>query len=308
MNLLKNLAIMALTGMATGLQAQEIATDSKSKPVFNYFGPVKQRLDLNGKDFSVSFGLRPHKIIYGWGADTNVIKKSAFFIQPAVLNASKLILLSEREKFRPGGKITFGYQMAVDTIREVYKGSTYSLGASVFGLVDNIKLYNTLNSSIENRNPYGFGADVNGTFFPAFFRKMVVAGTVGYTYGYNDESLLNYKSVSAAVISSDVVAFDKFDGKYGELKNDIQKLRIAVSLPFAFGRFNPVPYAVYNNTKGSPDSYIYGIYANVLAKKLNFSTFDPPTSFGIGFDWVHAGGVWSKANVFIRGSMSFGKF
>jgi hypothetical protein len=306
------------------LFAQDIATDSKGKAVFSYYGTKKYRFDFSSKDFSATFATNPIKtqyfnllqnqggkrVIVGAGdTSKNVGKSSFFFLQPAILNASDMVSISDMKNFRPGGKLKIGYQRNVDTIYDNYKGATYGFGVNVFGAVDNLKLYNTDSNKVEKRYPYSMGIEGNFTFFPwKLSRRVVLALTGNYTRGWDDNALLNYKDISSATITSAVVAFDKFDGKYGKLNTEVNKLRLTLSIPVTFWHLNPIPYAVCLITNTNQPAYFLGVYTNLLAKKINYRGFKSPSSFGIGVDWSQISGKWSTPNVFIRGSISFGDF
>jgi hypothetical protein len=106
----------------------------------------------------------------------------------------------------------------------------------------------------------------------------------------------------------DVIAMQDFDGRYGVLKENFFKYRMAVSFPMFYKRFNPTPYwAAIFGTQNSP-SYHMGVFTNILSSSLAKSNTRMPGTFGIGFDWVYATEhLSSKVNLFVKASISLGK-
>jgi hypothetical protein len=317
--------------------AQDIATDSKGKGVFTYFSTNKARVDFTSKDFSFTLSTKPKKITYiptvpskrvVASRDTlnpskeekfttlneiNVKKRSTYYGQLTILNATDLINVSELENFRPGVRTRLGYQRIVDSIYTRWPGRALAYGGNIFGAVDNIQLYDTDKNSIGKRYPGSVGLEGNVTWFPPEWlarerRWFVLSANSSLSYGWNDDALLNYKELSAATLQPTVVAFNKFDGKYGKLETGIAKWRLSLSAPMSFGYFNPILYAVVTTTTVNKPTYFAGLYSNLLAKPIKFRGFKPPTSFGVGFDWRYNDGEWSSINVFVRGNITLGQF
>lgn len=287
--------------------AQDIGTDSKNKGIYVYYSPKKYRTEFSSKDFSLTIAslqlFKPFVI----GADTTVYKRSNYYIQPSIINASDIVSLSELTGFRPGAKLKVGYQTTVDSITDNSNGWTFAIGWNLFASIDNIKLFNTNTSEIEKKYPFTYGVELNYTqFLPAEWMVVSFTGTI--SNGWNDNSLRNFKELGSDVIlNSNIVAFEKFDGKYGVLQANLKKARLSLSTPMSFWYFNPIPYVVLNATEGQKPSYFVGLYTNILSKKLNFRAFKLPSTFGIGIDKVRKAGSWSKSNLFIRGSISLGE-
>ena len=125
---------------------------------------------------------------------------------------------------------------------------------------------------------------------------------------WNDRNLLSYQQISRLTIRPDVIAMQDFDGRYGVLKKNFLKYRMAVSFPMFYKRFNPTPYwvAIFG-TQNSP-SYHMGVFTNVLASSLNKSNNKMPATFGLGFDWVYATEhLSSKVNIFVKAAISLGR-
>jgi len=287
------------------LLAQDIGADSKNKGIFTYYAIKKYRADFSSKDFSLTIASVPIRKSFKLDRDTTVHKSSNYYFQPSIINASEIISLSDFSGFRPGGKLKFGYQTIVDTIKENSNGWTFSTGWSIFAAVDNFRLYNTDNSKIEKKYPLSYGIELNYTqFLPT--KWMVLSFTGSVVQGWNDNSLLNFKDISSdAIINGNIIAFEKFDGKYGKLLTGLNKARFSFSIPTTFWHINAIPYTVLLATENAKPIYFVGLYTNILAKKINFHLFKLPSTFGIGFDKVRKEGEWSKMNVFVRGSINF---
>lgn len=290
------------------LFAQDIGADSKNKGIFTYYSPKKYRADFSSKDFSLTIASIPIFKAFTIGHDTTVHKRSNYYIQPSIINASEIVSLSDFSGFRPGVKFKLGYQTTVDSIKESSNGWTFSTGWNIFASVDNIKLYNTDNSKIEKKYPFSYGIEVNYTqFMPT--KWMVLSFTGSFINGWNDNSLLNFKDISSdAIMNGNIVAFEKLDGKYGKLETGLNKARLSFSAPITFWHLNPIPYVVLVATENAKPNFFVGLYTNILSKKINFHSFKLPSTFGIGFDKVSKGGEWSKMNVFVRGSINFSEF
>lgn len=309
--------------------AQDIATDSKGKGVFSMYGIQKVRFDFSHKDFTSTIRLYKDTVRYlkvlGDTISTidtaNVTKTYNWFLQLSMLNAANIVSLTDLSNFRPGGRIRLGYQINPDTISTDYTGYSYSFGISTFVSVDNFLHYDpALGKEFHVRNPWSYGIEANLTWFlPEWLseRWIVMALNGSLSRGWNDNSLLNFKERDQAIIDPNVVAFDKFTGKYGELKTDVNRARAAISFPIKIAwvkdtrwfrwmqYYSPTPYGVVNYSNGTAPLYIAGIYNNVFADKLTFNKFEVPSSFGLGVDWYHTEGKWSSPNWFIRGSLSF---
>jgi len=182
-----------------------------------------------------------------------------------------------------------------------------------FFSVDNIKLYDVNEGGIEKKYPLTYGAEGHYTFFfknkneTSQWRKAFsIYSAVSSTW--NDRNLLSYQQLSSVVIRPDVVAMQDFDGKYGVLKKNFFKYRMAASFPMFYKRLNPIPYwAAIFGTQNSP-SYHMGVFTNVLASSLKKSNNRMPSTFGVGFDWVYATEhLSSKVNLFVKASISLGK-
>lgn len=288
--------------------AQDIGADSKNKGVFTYYSPKKYRADFSSKDFSLTIASLQILKAFTIGHDTTVFKRSNYYIQPSIINASELVSLSDFSGFRPGFKFKLGYQTTVDSIKPSSNGWTFSTGWNFFASVDNINLYNTDNSKIEKKYPFSYGVEMNYTqFLPT--KWMVLSFTGSLSSGWNDNSLLNFKDISSnTIMNGNIVAFEKFEGKYGKLQTSLNKARLSFSTPITFWHLNPIPYVVLVATENSKPIYFVGLYTNIISKKINFHSFKLPSTFGIGFDKVSKEGEWGKMNVFVRGSINFSEF
>lgn len=295
--------------------SQDIATDSKNKGVFTYYGTKKYRLDFSGKDFSLTVSSKPKNITYlpdkSNPAVINVKKKSNYYLQTSIINAADIVSLSDFSGFRPGVKFKMGYQRAVDSIFSNYKGLTYAWGGSFYSSIDNIKLYDpqsTASNKVSKVYPFTIGAELNTTIFlPIKWMALSLSGTI--SNGWNDNSLLNYKDISSGtIVNSNIIAFEKFEGKYGVLITGVTKGRLSFSVPLTIWQINPIPYAVLLSTSNDTPTYFLGVYTNILSEKINFHAFKLPSTFGIGIDWTKKSSGWSSGNIFIRGNINLSQF
>ncbi|MCU0336302.1 MAG: hypothetical protein MUF12_00430, partial [Sediminibacterium sp.] len=285
------------------------------KSVFVAFPFKKTRFDFTSKDFSLTFQFKYFETFFGKlitksQTDSeflrNVTKSTVGIIQVSVLNANDIVNLSDFTNFRPGLSIKLGAQRNVDKIEDNFDKATWGGGFNLYGSFDNFKLYETENNQIKKKYPVSYGLEGNITFFPPNTRKMILALNANIGKGFNDNGLKNFKELNSVTLTPTVVAFEKFDGKFGKLETDLFKARFTASAPMTFGNFQPIPYLVFSSIENDEPAYFVGIYLNLLAKKMrNFRIFNIPSSFGIGADWRKISGTWSSINVFIRGSISF---
>lgn len=285
---------------------QDVATDSKNKGVFTYYNFKKYRVDFSSKEFSLTLSTKPYytKYVDSSSGTVNAVKTSNYYIQPSIINASDFFNVSKLSEYNLGGRLKIGYQRTVDNIRKDYPGFVVGFGGSLFYAIDNFTLYNTLVNKIEQRNPVSYGIDLNGTLFFPKKNWVILTGNITFSNGWNDFGLLNFKDISNVIVNGDIVAFDNFDGKYGELVTNIQKLRFAASAPVTFSYLNFTPYIVVNALENVKPIILTGIFTNILSKKIDFQNFKLPSTFGFGIDWIRKESEWSKANIFIRGSVN----
>jgi hypothetical protein len=285
--------------------AQEVAVDSKGEPVFQFYSVEDARLQFTRRaPLSASYVFPAHK------------NNSGTLLQLSVLNSGDFPLVEKLRDVRPGAGIKLGYQNSLEQcapIDQSNKKSTHVWGINGVFNVDNIKLYDTLKKAAGKKYPLTYGAEGNYTFFfknksaASKWRKALsVYSAVSSTW--NDRNLLSYQQISKIIVRSDVIAMQDFDGRYGVLKKNFLKYRMAVSFPLFYRRFNPIPYwvAIFG-TQNSP-SYHMGVFTNILSSSLNKSNKRMPGTFGAGFDWVYATEhLSSKVNLFVKASISFGK-
>ena len=285
--------------------AQEVAVDSKGEPVFQFYSKEDARLQLNRRaPVSASYVFH--------GAEKN----SGTLLQFSVLNSGDFSMIEKLKDIRPGAGIKLGYQKTIEQFNNIdqsNKNSVHAWGVNVFFNVDNIKLYDTIKGFAEKKYPFTYGAEGNYTFFfknkksnPNWRSALSVYTALSSTW--NDHNFLSYREISKITVRPDVIAMQDFDGRYGVLRKNFFKYRMAVSFPMFYKRLNPTPYwvAIFG-TQNSP-SYHMGVFTNVLASSLNKSNTKMPGSLGIGFDWVYATEhLSSKVNVFLKASISLGK-
>jgi hypothetical protein len=286
-------------------KAQEVAVDSKGEPVFQFYSVQDARLQFSRRAPVLASYVFP-------GQKSN----SGTLLQLSVLNSGDLPLVGKLRDIRPGAGIKLGYQNSLEqfaAIDQSNKKSTHVWGINAIFNVDNIKLYDTIGKSAGKKYPLTYGVEGNYTFFfknktanSKWRKALSIYSAVSSTW--NDRNLLSYQEISKVTMRPDVIAMQDFDGRYGVLKENFFKYRMAVSFPMFYKRFNPTPYwAAIFGTQNSP-SYHMGVFTNILSSSLAKSNTRMPGTFGIGFDWVYATEhLSSKVNLFVKASISLGK-
>jgi hypothetical protein len=289
--------------------AQEVAVDSKGEPVFQFYSKEDARLQFSRR--------APVSASYLFNTkETTAGKFSGLLLQLSLLNSGDLPFIGKLRDVRPGAGIKIGYQnsiQAFNMIDQSQKGSVHAWGVNALFSVDNIKLYDTLKGIAGKNYPFTYGIEGNYSFFfrnkkasTKWKKSLSLYSFLGSTW--NDRNLLSYQEITKVTLRPEVVALQDFDGRYGLLKKNFLKYRLAVSFPMFYGRLNPVPYwvAIFG-TQNSP-SYHIGVFTNILSSPLAKSNSKMPGSFGLGFDWVYATEhLSSKVNLFLKLAISFGK-
>jgi len=288
--------------------AQEVAVDSRGEPVFPFYSKKDARLQFSRRaPLSASYLVNTK--------DKGADQFSGMLLQLSVLNSGDLPFVGRLRDVQPGAGIRIGYQNSVGDFPAMDQSKSHSAkswGINAIFNVDHIKLYDTLKHSAGKRYPLTYGIEANYSFFlrnkkeNAKWRKALsFYSFLGSTW--NDRNLLSYQEISKTILTPDVIALQDFDGRFGILKENFLKYRLAVSFPMFYGRLNPVPYWVaIVGTQNSP-SYHMGVFTNIMSSSLNRSNSKMPSSFGLGFDWVYATEhLSSKVNLFLKLAISLG--
>jgi hypothetical protein len=288
------------------VNGQELAVDSKGEPVFQFYSVEDARLLFNRRTpLSTSYIFK-----------TNAEKpNTGMLLQLSILNSGDFPMIEKLRDIRPGAGIKIGYQNTLKQ-RSGFGQSTQSAkawGFNAFFNVDNIRLYDTIEGIAEKKYPLTYGAEGNYTFFFANKNsnsnwKKALSFYAAVSSTWNDRNLLSYQEISKVTLRPDVVAMQDFDGRYGVLKKNFFKYRMAASFPLYYKRLNPTPYiAAIFGTQNSP-SYHMGVFTNIMAASLRKSNQKMPSTFGLGFDWVYATEHLSpKVNLFLKLTVSLGK-
>jgi len=286
--------------------AQEMAVDSKGEPVFQYYSVDDARIQLT----------RRAPLSASYLFNTKRAKQNAgMLVQLSMLNSGDFPMIEKLRDIRPGAGVKLGYQKTVGAFSNINQSENgaHAWGINGFFTVDNIKLYDTAEGVSEKKYPVTYGAEGNYTLFFAnnngnhHWRK-ALSFYAAVSSTWNDRNLLSYQQISKVTIRPDVVAMQDFDGRYGALKDNFFKYRMAASFPMFYKRFNPIPYVVaIFGTQNSP-SYHMGVFTNFMSSSLNKADEKMPSTFGFGFDWVYATEHLSpKVNLFLKVAVSFGK-
>jgi hypothetical protein len=296
---------LLVISLASFSNAQEVAVDSKGEPVFQFYSVEDARLQFTKRSpLSASYVFPGHK------------NNSGTLVQLSLLNSGDFPLIEKLRDIRPGAGVKLGYQNSFEQFASIdgsNKKSTYVWGINAIFNVDNIKLYDSIKKSSGKKYPLTYGVEGTYTFFfknktpnPKWRKALSIYSAISSTW--NDRNLLSYQEISKITARPDVIAMQDFDGRYGILKKNFFKYRMAVSFPMFYKRFNPTPYwvAIFG-TQNSP-SYHMGVFTNLLPSSLAKSNTKMPSTFGLGFDWVYATEhLSSKVNLFVKASISLGR-
>ena len=300
--------------------SQSLGIDRKSKSVFTNYSLPDSRFDLNADgNLAYTFLLhKPDTVVYVLRGtnDTTIVKFRAWTMEFNVSTNEDLLSSENLSTLRPGGGFKIGYHVSIDTFKNMdtrlpsSKKSVKTYGINFAFDLSNIKLYDTISRSAGKKYPPTVGLE---TYYNFIFRKrdtthksrFVLALTASYKYTWNDDNLISYQNRSDAFVTSDVVALEEFDGRYGVLKKDVSNFRFSLAFPMYFGHFNLIPYSVWNPRSYNKPAYYFGLFTNVLKDKLNIREFKIPSSIGVGFDWKYQDSKFSKITFFIKGQIGF---
>lgn len=295
---------LLVVSLASFSNAQEVAVDSKGEPVFQFYSVEDARLQFTKRSpLSASYVFPGHK------------NNCGTLVQLSVLNSGDFPLIEKLRDIRPGAGVKLGYQNSLEQFAAIdrsNKKSTHVWGINAIFNVDNIKLYDTIKKSSGKKYPLTYGVEGSYTFFfrntanSKWRKALSMYSAVSSTW--NDRNLLSFQEISKITARPDVIAMQDFDGRYGILKKNFLKYRMAFSFPMFYKRFNPTPYwvAIFG-TQNSP-SYHMGVFTNILASSLTKSNTKMPSTFGLGFDWVYATEhLSSKVNLFVKALISLGR-
>lgn len=295
---------LLLLELASSSYSQEVVVDSKGEPVFQLYSLDDARIQFNRRT--------PVSASYLFPASQ---KNSGVLLQLSILNSGDFPFVEKLKDIRPGAGIKLGYQHVLENFSGIFQSNKtfHTWGVNAFFNVDNLKLYDTTKGFASKKYPVTYGAEGSYTFF--FKNKKANSNWrtalsifTSLSSTWNDHNLLFYQDVSKITLRPDVIAMQDFDGRYGVLRENFFKYRMAVSFPMFYKRFNPTPYFVaIFGTQNSP-SYHIGVFTNLLSSSPSKSNSNLPSTFGIGFDWVYATEhLPAKVNLFLKASISLGK-
>ncbi len=288
---------------------QDIGADSKGKSIFTFYSLNDYRLEFDTKEpLSIAFSGNRIRTTFTRNADTTIVKLSGFVFKTSVLNSGESLALSNLSQLKPGIGLKAGYQKSIEKFNNIKNtpSGTYSTGINAIFNMDNIMLYNTAIKIEEKKYPLTYGVELN---YSHYSKKMrIISLNTSLLRTWNKDKLVNYQTLSNAVIDSNVVSFKEFAGRYGQIENQITQFRFSASFPFYWKYLNPIPYVVFLSSTGSIPQYFVGINLNILNKPLGDEDFSIPSSIGVGIDWVYSGTKFSQPNIFLRGAINFGKF
>ena len=310
-NILKTTLFFGLILTGQYCFAQKIGTDSKGKSIFSFYSLNDYRLEFDTEEpFSLGFSTYRFKTTFTIDADTTVVKNSGIYVNLSMLNSDDYINFKNLSEMRPGAGFKIGWQKSIEKFQDIDRtpGGTYSWGINAFFNFDNIKLYNPLDSLTTTKLPLTYGLESNFTYFSKSKFRNMIAINLSYNRTWNDDELLNFQTIDKTTIANNIVALEDFEGRYGLLSNEIDKVRLSTSFPFYIGYLNPIPYLVLNVSSNSAPKYSVGTFINILTKKLEVKDFNIPSSFGLGIDWTYSANNWTKPSIFMRGAINFGKF
>ena len=298
--------------------AQKIASDSKGKSVFSNYALEDYKFDISTDEpFSISFSLaRFISTINNKVLKPTISSDTDIFFNYALLNSSDQLDFNNLRENKFGSSFKIGIQKNVKSLGDAknfkfFKGGG---GLSFFYEADNLSYYDSQLSSESTTKPISYGLELNANIFPKAnlnFSKLNFITAIEaqfYLRTWNKDELLNYQLIKDVETNVDVIAFEDFRGKYGVLDNNVKKIRLAISEPIFYKRMNLTPYAVLNATSNNKPEYRVGSNVNLTQAQLNRNDINFEGSFGIGIDWGYNSDNWSKANIFLRGSISLVKY
>jgi hypothetical protein len=307
-------AILSLLFAVGVVRAQSIAVDSKNQSVFTYFSSQELTVQLTTSSpltLSKAFTLDS---VPKWYIDrktgervATMVKKHQLFAQLSMLNSGDDDYLTFN-KMRPGIGAKFGYQLATDTFKRTdIKGGAITGGFNAVFKMDNIKLYNTDIGTEQDRKPLTYG--IEGYFnwllptggHPNFVEILAFNGSLLHTW--NKDDLINYQNIGETTVLPTIVALTDFRGSYGSLKTNITNGRLSGAFAMYYWHLNLVPFIAYNYLSAPASNYHAGAFLNILAKPLIPNNIVIPSSLGIGIDWIHSAGNFSKANYILTGTI-----
>ncbi len=293
------------------IYSQKIGVDSKGKSIFSFYTLTDYRIEFAvDEPLSVSTSFRRLISSFSASGKPTIIKNSGFYLNASLLNSSDFIALNNLKDINPGLGLKLGYQKSIKSFTDIdlTPNGTFAYGVNGVFNMDNIKLYNETSNTVDRKFPLSYGVEGNFTYFSNKKLRNMLSFNFSYAKTWNDDELLNFKKKSDAIVTTDIVAFEEFDGRYGILNTNVDKIRVSASSPFYWGYINPIPYAVLVSASNSNPKYFFGTFVNILNKPLEKKDYAIPASFGIGIDWTYTSEQkWSSANIFIRGSINFGK-
>ncbi|UPT71568.1 MAG: hypothetical protein M0D53_04180 [Flavobacterium sp. JAD_PAG50586_2] len=312
--LLSSLLLITLLSFEN-IFSQQMASDSKGESVFTSYSFDDYKINISTAEplsvgvslgrFLTSLNLKDKAAIAGRNSDV--------YVNYGLLNSGDQLDFNKLNDNKFGHSIKLGYQNSVVNLQNLnpfwfFKGGG---GVAVFYNVDNFNFLNSETMEESSETPASYGLELNSTIFITetnVFTKLTALLAFEAKYyinTWNSDELLNYQT--DYIQNGTVVAMEDFKGKYGILKDDISKLRVAGSLPLYYGHFNLTPYTVLTTASESKPSYRAGTNFNIIQAPIDREELNFGSSFGIGIDWLNQDGEWSQANIFLRGSISFGK-
>jgi hypothetical protein len=295
--------------------AQDNGVDSKNKSIYTYYTKTDnvniQVSTVQPLTVSRVFQTGPaHHYVLNDAAHTPTVDKFfGYSIAVAMLNSGSEDYL-DFKKLRPGFQLKLGFQCYIDTIfyRLNTRYGANSWGFNVTYKLDNLDVYDSGTNLEQTRYPSSYGLESYFNWFLPVSQNAkchkVIALTAAYNHTWNDDDLLNYQNISEATVTSNVVAFKDFRGRYGVLQTNISNLRFSAAMPFYVNHFNPIPFVVYNSYSNNQWDYHLGLFMNLLAQVVPPTNFKIPSAFGLGVDWVHTGSSFSSANLILKGTLA----
>ncbi len=299
--------------------SQKMGVDGKEKSVFTYYTFPSDRLSINAEgsvNYTFVFGLKDEVWVRTRTRDVTVVKKTGWTIDLGLTTDETFLSSENLSKLRPGLDLKFGKQKSIDTFNSIdirlpnRKKSVKTYGFNIIFKIDNIRLFDSTLKQNSKKYPLTYGGEV---YYNFIFRnldtlnkhRIVLAFTGSATRTWNDDDLLSYQDIGDAIVTSEVVALEEFEGRFGILKPNVNSLRFSISLPMYFGNFNPIPFLVFNAKSFSMPSYRFGGFLNVLSKKLDQRKFSIPSSLGVGIDWKVQERKIAKGTLFVKGTIDF---
>lgn len=286
--------------------------DSNKDVVYQIDKPQTTQIKFNGNEISFEGNYLRLLRFYSVAKDTSAVKADVIGIKFGLVNSNKILDVDDFDFRDYGIQLQINYKWTLKD--SIYSNRNVTTGA--IGLkyqIDRFKLYDSDIDQVDRKSPYELSLVGNLTkYYSNYSWAISITGVYNFIT-YNRNELLNFKDVTDIIQNNNIVAFDSFDGKYGVLDNNLNGARMSFAFPIFFKNrvwkyfpyLIPTPYYSLRLTKDIKPNHNLGFSFNFSGSQpFKDNKFNVPSSFGFGIDWSNSNNKWSKANIFLSGSIT----